>query len=509
MAHRFTVLTLAMSLAALGCEGMLIDRNPPIAPGPPPPSPPVLAVRIGDLNAEAISDMVVDPAGGIYVAGTFTGSTDFDPGAGITGITSLGGTDVFVAKYSGAGVLVWVSRIGGTDADRVTTLVRDGSGSLIVGGAFGGSTDFDPGAANQSLTSLGGEDGFVAKLTSDGALTWARRFGGIGADQVNSVAIDGAGRIFATGSFTGSAHALPAAGPTIAANGNGQDAFLLGLSPAGAVSFAFPMGGPEADAGQAVAVTTGGLVVVGGSFRGGAAFDPTSLLVQLTAQGGGDAFLAGYDATGGFQWAGAISGLAEEEIRVGGLAADLEGGVVATGTFGGTADFDSRQAFQVTRTSLGGTDWFAARYDGLGGFRSVFAIGNTGADPAPRPAADLDGTLLLTGWWTGPLDFDPGAGQTIVASFGSGGASDAFVAKYAFEGVFLWMSRFGEGTALADRQNRGTAVAPYPGGGALAAGQFFGAPDFDPGTPVFRLTSLGNADGFIVLLNAQGGLALQ
>ena len=509
MAHRLPVLSLAISLAALGCEGMLIDRNPPIAPGPPPPSPPSLAFRVGDLNTDVITDMVVDPAGAIYVAGTFTGSVDFDPGTGSTGITSLGGTDVFVAKYSSVGALVWVSRIGGTDSDRATSLVRDGSGNLIVGGAFAGSTDFDPGAGNQSLTSLGGEDGFIAKLGPDGSLVWARRFGGIGADQVNGVAVDGAGRIFATGSFTGSANALPAVSPTIAANGNGQDVFLLGASPAGAISFAFPMGGPDVDVGQGVAITTGGLVVVAGTFRSGAAFDPASLVVQLTAQGGSDAFLAGYDATGDFQWASGISGLADEEIRVGGLAADLEGGVVATGTFAGTTDFDPRQAFQVTRTSLGGIDWFAARYDGLGGFRSVFAIGNTGADPAPRPAADVDGTLLLTGWWTGPLDFDPGVGQTTVASFGSGGATDVFVAKYAFEGVLLWMSRFGEGTSLADRQNRGTAVVPYPGGGVLTAGQFFGSPDFDPGTSSFRLTSLGSADGFIVLLNAQGGLDLQ
>ena len=508
MGHRCSPVTLAISLAALGCQGMLIDRDAPITPSPPPPSPPALAFRLGDVSADIITDMVVDPAGNVYVAGTFEGTVDFDPGAAVAGITSLGGTDVFVARYSAAGALTWVSRLGGLAAERATSLVRDGSGNLLVGGAFEGTTDFDPSVANQSLVSLGGEDGFVAKLGADGALVWARRFGGIAADQVNGVAVDGTGRVFATGSFTGSANALPAASPTIAANGNGQDAFVLGLSAPGAVSFAFPIGGPDLDAGRAVAVTTGGLVVTAGTFRGGAAFDPTSLLVQLTAQGGTDAFLAGYNASGVFQWASAISGLGEEEVRGGGLAADLEGGVVATGTFTGTADFDPRQAILATRSSLGGADWFAARYDGLGGFRSVFAIGNTGADPAPRPLADADGTLMLTGWWSGPLDFDPGVGQSVVSSFGSGGATDVFVAKYAFEGVLLWVSRFGEGTALSERQNRGTALASYPGGGVLATGQFFGSPDFDPGTPAFRLTSLGNADGFIVLLNAQGGLAL-
>ena len=37
---------------------------------------------------------------------------------------------------------------------------------------------------------------------------------------------------------------------------------------------------------------------------------------------------------------------------------------------------------------------------------------------------------------------------------------------------------------------------------------FFGSPDFDPGAPVFRLTSLGSADAFVVLLTSAGALAL-
>ena len=71
-----------------------------------------------------------------------------------------------------------------------------------------------------------------------------------------------------------------------------------------------------------------------------------------------------------------------------------------------------------------------------------------------------------------------------------------------------WVSRFGEGTSVAERQNRGVAVAPFSSGGVLAAGQFFGSPDFDPGAPAFRLTSLGSADAFVVLLTSTGALSL-
>lgn len=504
MRHPRSAVVFAVSVLMIGCEGEPIDRGFPSGPNPPA-SPPVLAFRVGDLGAEVVADMVVDPTGGVYLTGTFSGTADFDPGTGVAARTSLGSTDVFIAKYT-AGAFVWVAQIGGTGAERVTSLARDAAGNLYLGGAFEGSTDFDPGAGTQVLTSLGGEDGFVVKLSAVGDFMWSRRFGGTSGDQVTGVAVDPAGRTYATGVFSGSANLLPVPGPTIVSNGAAQDAFLLGLDAAGAVSFLFPIGGIETDQASAITVTSTGVVVVGGTFRGSAAF-AGSAVTQLTSQGGDDAFLAGYASDGTLVWARALGGLDQEEIRAGGLAPDLEGGVVATGSFAGTTDFDGGTPL-ADRTSLGSTDWFAVRYDGAGGFRSVFAVGSVAADPAPRPAADPDGSLLLTGGFSGAVDFDPGSGSSVLASLGSGGASDVFVAKYTFAGGLTWVSRFGEGTSEAERQNRGVAIAPFPAGGVVVAGQFFGSPDFDPGTPAFRLTSLGSADIFVVLLTSAGALSL-
>jgi hypothetical protein len=498
---------LPLALLALGCEGRLIDNPFPNPPSPPPVSPPSLIFRVGDLSADLVVDAVADPGGDLIVAGTFNGSVDFDPGAPINALTSLGSTDIFVARYTATGTLVWVSRLGGTEAERVSSLSRDAAGNLYLGGAFQGSTDFDPGAGGQIITSLGGEDGFVAKLSPLGAFLWVRTFGGVNADQVTGVAADPSGRVYATGVFSGSAGFLPAAGPTLISNGIAQDGFVLGIDVAGAIAFAFPIGGPETDAANAITVTSGGTVVVGGAFRGSAAFAGGSTTTQLTTQGGGDGFLAAYSTAGALQWARALSGLGDEEVRLGGLAPDLSNGVVVTGTFTGTADFDPG-AGVAGRTSLGATDWFAARFDGQGIFLSGFSVGSIAADPAPRPAVDPDGTLLLTGGFSGAIDFDPGSATAITASLGSGGATDAFAAKYTFGGGLVWLSRFGEGTSVTERQNRGNVILPNPAGGVVVAGQFFGSPDFDPGTSTFRLTSLGNADAFLVLLTSSGGLSL-
>jgi hypothetical protein len=46
----------------------------------------------------------------------------------------------------------------------------DGTGAVVTGGQFFGSADVDPGAGVVVLTSQGGADGFVVKLTASGAL---------------------------------------------------------------------------------------------------------------------------------------------------------------------------------------------------------------------------------------------------------------------------------------------------------------------------------------------------
>lgn len=503
MRHRGLYLAAGLVLAA-ACRGHIIDVVNSGQNNPPGGSTAALALRLGGTGVDQIVDLSADPDGSVYVTGTFTGSVDFDPGAGITVLTSIGLADIFLAKYSATGALVWADRIGGTAADTVSSLARDVGGNLYLGGGFEGAPDFDPGAGTQSLTSVGGEDGFVARFTSAGALIWVRRFGGTGLDQVTDVSVDGAGNVYAAGVFQGQADLLPAAGGQIVSNGTAQDGFLLALDPAGAARWAYPIGGVEADAAVAVAVTSDGSVSVAGSFRGLADIHSGSPTLQLTSAGGTDGFLASYTAAGALRWARAITGTSDEDVQTGGLAADAAGGVVVTGAFAGTTTFGPGVA--GSRTSLGANDWYVAAFDATGAFQSVFAVGGTGSDPAPHIALDEGGSVLVTGGFQGTVDLDPGAGTRIITSLATAG-SDVFAARYTPAGALVWANSFGEATAAPDRRTAGNAIVSTGQGTALVAGRLFGSPNFGTAAAPFVITSLGDADGFVVKLNASGALA--
>jgi hypothetical protein len=112
--------------------------------------------------------IAVDSSGNVYTTGFFEGTVDFDPGAGTTTLTSAGSVDIFVSKLDSSGALVWAKGFGGASLDVGNSIAVDSSGNVYTSGYFNGTADFDPGAGTSTLTSAGGADIFVLKLTSSG-----------------------------------------------------------------------------------------------------------------------------------------------------------------------------------------------------------------------------------------------------------------------------------------------------------------------------------------------------
>ncbi|BBK39648.1 hypothetical protein STAQ_47260 [Allostella sp. ATCC 35155] len=158
------------------------------------------------LNESGIA-VAVDPNGNAIVAGDFTGTVDFDPGAGTVELVSSGQFDqgnFFLAKYESDGDLDWaLTADDSSGLEGATSVATDAAGNIFLAGWFDGTLTLD----GQVLTT--GQDDFtynyfIAKFDADGDLQWARTTGASTGNEYGlTLAVDGDGSAYLSGDFEG------------------------------------------------------------------------------------------------------------------------------------------------------------------------------------------------------------------------------------------------------------------------------------------------------------------
>ncbi|MBN2477368.1 MAG: cadherin-like domain-containing protein [Pirellulales bacterium] len=379
-----------------------------------------------------------DRAGNVVVVGRFTNEIDFDPGRPKWDFASVGGEDVFVAKYGSAGNLLWARTFGGVEDDVAFGVAVDDNLNVYVTGSFRDTVDFDPGHRVFELTSAGESDVFVARLDRYGDFLWARRFGGVGPDTALGLALDQAGNIYTAGSFYGIADFDPGKRVFELASAGEADAFIAKLDCSGNFGWARSFGGGEFDEATGIAVGDDGHVRVTGHFRGTADFNPVSAVAaQRSSVGLSDVFLSAFTDTGELIWVETLGGIADDLPD--GVAVDQDGNSYVAGAFQGVLDFDAVNP-EATLISDGDYDIFVSKYDAAGGLLWTRRVGGQGIDRANSVALDHRGHVLLTGLFEGMVDFDPSDGQYLVNSHGRG---DLFSLKLEQDGDFRSARSFG------------------------------------------------------------------
>ena len=453
------------------------------------------ARSFGGQNADYVEAVVSDTSGNVYVAGSWYGTVDFDPGTKTANLTSKNGNrfDIFIQKFDKNGNLLWVKSVGSNDNDYVNDMAIDHTGNLLLTGSFKATADFDPGSSTHNLTSPGGNDIFILKLNSNGQFVWAKSIGRNASEIGYGIDTDAKGNVLVTGAFIGTVDFNPGTGRNnLVANTGGTDVFVLKLSPAGNYVWAKSFGGTRGDIGKSIATDAQGSCYLTGEFQSRVDFNPGTSIVYRTSTGFRDIFVEKLDSNGNFAWVAAMGSSRNDDLSRS-IATDPSGNVYTTGEFYSTVDFDP-SASTMNVSSHGARDAFIQKLSSTGAFIYAKAIGGTRDDIGRAIETDAVGNVYLTGAFTNTVDFDPSSSTFNLVSKGRG---DVFIQKLNSAGNFVWAKALG-----GNGDDYGKALTAGKNGSVLTVGNFADTTDLNPGTAVHQAISKGSTDIYLLKLDS-------
>ena len=258
---------------------------------------------IGGTGYDQGNGIAVDSSGSAYV----TGSTDSSAGgAGALGfpvtigpdLTQNGSNDAFVAKVRADGTgLVYCGFIGGTGIDGGQGVAVDSDRNAYVTGYTTSTATSFPETVGPDLSHNGDFDAFVAKVRADGtALTYCGFIGGSGEEfgPSSGIAVDSSGNAYVTGHTTSTETSFPViVGPDLSYNGGERDAFVAKVQTDGkGLAYCGYIGGAGGEGGTGIAVDRAGDAYVTGWTVSTETSFPVTVGPDVSANGGGDAFVA-------------------------------------------------------------------------------------------------------------------------------------------------------------------------------------------------------------------------
>lgn len=356
--------------------------------------------------------VAADPTGNLVVAGMFITGQNI----GGVSLSSAGGNDLFIGKFTPAGAPLWVGRQGGTGSDQLEEVAVDSKGNVIVVGTTTNGASFSKplSCPNAGL--------FVIKYSADkGTEVWSRCVS-IPASQAGGelfgLAVDAADNVYVGGRFYGT---LDFGGSQLYdANWQGYLAKYSGVT--GSLAWAKELTVSSGSSGAPVRALTGDgtNIVAVGDFASTLDLGGIQLVSTSTAA---DVYVARFSG---------VDGAVQQAKRFGDsgidngrdIARDGTSGIIVTGAFVGQVDFGAGPV-----VSKGAADTFLLKLDAVS-LSTTWAkgFGSSGDDRGISVATASSGEIALAAEITGAVDFGGGPvvhiGQTdlVLARFSSQGA---------------------------------------------------------------------------------------
>ena len=379
----------------------------------------------------------------------------------------------------------WVQQFGGEFADGGFGIAADESGNSYVTGSF----QLDASFGSTTVTTMGINDAFVAKLDSSGNVLWVENFNSTSLESISfsfGIDSDEVGNTYTTGFFTGTVEF----GDTSLTSVGLSDVFVTKLDSNGNVIWAEQLEdtGLGLDFGLSISTDDLGNIYVTGIKDA----DPETDLSDISADptsAEGEGFIAKLDSSGNLVWTENFDSTSFSLGRD--VATDEVGNSYVLGNFSGDVNLGNQ-----TLSSSGDTDIFVTKLDSNGNVEWNQKLGGTLSDNATGITLDKAGNTYITGEFEGTSTF----GNITLTSNGD---TDAFVAKLDNSGNIVWAQSFG-GTSL----DSGTNITLDEQDNIYLTGSFEDTVSF--GDTTFTSSSENDGfnvnNGFIVKLDTDGNI---
>lgn len=425
--------------------------------------------------------MVVDKQNNIYISGYFSGTVDFDPKAGVKKLTSVGGYDIYVAKYKPDGTLVWAESMGGNGLDQVNCMAIDKNGNITLTGQFQSTNlDADPGPGVFTLSSVGSDDIFAIHLDNTGKFLWAKSIGGAETDRGEEVATDSQGNIILTSIFQSP---IAVGSSSYSSSSGAYNGLIIKYNPSGAVLWSVNIGSPGDSGAFGVRTDNNDNIAISGVFSGTANFNPLGTVNNITASTNDAPFVAEYNSSGNLIWVHSGNGNLSTNQSV--ISVDNNNNVYFSAANRSVLTFNGGVTINP--------GMFIAKYSSAGKFRFAKSINGPGSGYVYQLVNDQNNNVYFAGYFTGTLDFDP---SSAVANVSYHGQRDFFIGKYDTDGNYKFA--FSAGSSSCDL-TLGIELAIDYNNNVVLGGSFCSTVNFDAsGCSKDNVTAInGISDSFI------------
>jgi len=398
------------------------------------------AKSAGGIYSDGGGAITYTSDGNLLVSGFFHESATFDT----TVLTSSLYSDLFIAKYSTAGALLWAKSVASSSSFLdPKAIFEDGSGNIYIVGLFGYWSETGGGGDIMfedatSFTSWGNQDIFIAKYDAEGNFIWAKHIGSNQIDKVVST-MDPFGNIILSGKLWSTVY-FNSTTDTLAPF-HLFDIFLARYDTAGSLIFYQHAASCTAvTEPQDVTTDDAGNIYLAGKYNGKPTFGLPVDSVDLEEDPFYDqGFIARYEPThGAYKWAFTAGNTVSFDYPVtinskGGGKIVISGLYLTSASFGTLPDTITL----ISPPAAGYGEMYLVQYDTNGNADWAMNAGHASAGSIYfRDAYYSDGHLYVAGDYSaGPTVFGQGADAVTIPYL-----SVLFVANYDDTGNLDWVN---------------------------------------------------------------------